>query len=445
MGNLVLNKPTTASSYVLPYSSARAVDGSTAPTNRWLCNQLPGYMTVNMGSPCWINRWIVRHMGTAGWKTPDYNMMDYKLQGSNDNTNWVDLDSVIGNTVAVTDRTFTAVQYQYVRLYVTKGIMVNQKLASCMELEVYEAPPTSSNLSALTISTGTLSPTFTPTTFAYTSAVDNTVSSITVTPTSIDGGTIKVNGTAVTSGQPSQAISLNVGVNTIPIVVTSRIGSVVSTYNVTITRQANPWLTGLVVKNTDNTLLATDPTFAPQTMNYNISTDYDLSSTPDAYSITLTPSAEAGTTISINNATMVSGQPSAPIKLNVGDNVISIKVASSNGTVEKDYTVNIIRNSNDNLTNLVLVAARKSVPTNPAFNKYTLSYTADMTQSSSTSVQVTPTAQDTSVVIRVNGTIVASGIPSAAIILSQGQNTITVTVTPQTGTKIRSYVVVVSK
>lgn len=446
MGNLLLNKYATASSYVLPYSPFRAVDGSLAPTSRWLCNKVPGYMMVDMGSPYWINRWVVRHMGVAGWTAPNnYNLKNFKLQGSNDSSNWFDIDIVTGNTMAVTDRTFTTVQCRFVRLYVTTGININQQLASCMEFEVYEAPPTSSYLSALEISAGTISPAFASTTFTYTATVDNSVSSITLTPTSIDGGTITVNGAAVTSGQPSQAINLNVGSNTIPIVVTSRIGSVVSTYNITITRQVNPWLTGLVVKNTDNTILATEPDFTPQTMSYSSSTSYDLESTPDNYCITITPSAGAGTTISVNNATVVSGQPSAPIKLNIGDNIIPIKVTSSNGAVVKDYTVNIVRNSMDNLTNLVLMAARKSVPTNPTFSKYTLSYTADMTQSSSIGVQVKPTAQDTNAVIRVNGTIVASGVASAAINLSQGKNTITVTVTPQIGSQMQTYIVVVSK
>ena len=63
-------------------------------------------------------------------------------------------------------------------------------------------------LSGLTVSTGTLSPTFANTTFAYTVAVSSATTSIAVTPTqSVGGSTIKVNGTTVASGNSSGAIS----------------------------------------------------------------------------------------------------------------------------------------------------------------------------------------------------------------------------------------------
>lgn len=48
--NIALNRPVTASSYVLPYEPARAVNGTTQATSRWLCKTLPGYMIVDLGS-----------------------------------------------------------------------------------------------------------------------------------------------------------------------------------------------------------------------------------------------------------------------------------------------------------------------------------------------------------------------------------------------------------
>jgi hypothetical protein len=67
---------------------------------------------------------------------------------------------------------------------------------------------TKQNLSALTVSAGTLYPTFAATTYEY--LVTETTGSITVTPTSASA-TIYVNGKAVTSGQASDAISLTIG------------------------------------------------------------------------------------------------------------------------------------------------------------------------------------------------------------------------------------------
>ncbi|MCU7526562.1 MAG: cadherin-like beta sandwich domain-containing protein [Ignavibacteria bacterium] len=70
----------------------------------------------------------------------------------------------------------------------------------------YAADPV--QLSALTISSGTLYPTFAAGTYNYFATAS--ASPITVTPTSA-GATITVNGTAVTSGQASGNITLTTG------------------------------------------------------------------------------------------------------------------------------------------------------------------------------------------------------------------------------------------
>lgn len=76
----------------------------------------------------------------------------------------------------------------------------------------------SNNLSALTITTATLYPSFAAGTYDYTAT--STGASVTVTPTA-SAGTITVNGSTVTSGQASSAISLGSSgtVTTITVVV----------------------------------------------------------------------------------------------------------------------------------------------------------------------------------------------------------------------------------
>jgi trimeric autotransporter adhesin len=94
------------------------------------------------------------------------------------------------------------------------------------------------DLSNLTLSTGALVPGFTAANTSYTASVANAVTSITATPTASDANsTITVNGNAVTSGNPSAAIALNVGANTITTVVTAQDAST-KTYTVTVTRLA---------------------------------------------------------------------------------------------------------------------------------------------------------------------------------------------------------------
>ncbi|GIO56865.1 Ig-like domain-containing protein [Paenibacillus cineris] len=94
----------------------------------------------------------------------------------------------------------------------------------------------SAALSNLTISSGTLSPAFVPETTSYTANVPYAVSSIKVHATMKDNSaTMTVNGSPVASGQPSQDISLNVGVNSITVVVIAEDHST-KTYTISVTR-----------------------------------------------------------------------------------------------------------------------------------------------------------------------------------------------------------------
>jgi len=96
------------------------------------------------------------------------------------------------------------------------------------------------NLSAFTISSGTLSPTFTAGTTTYTTSIINSVTGINITPTKNNSNaSITVNGTPVNSGAASSNISLNVGNNTITTVVTAQDNST-KTYTLTATRDKTP-------------------------------------------------------------------------------------------------------------------------------------------------------------------------------------------------------------
>ncbi|OHD05395.1 MAG: hypothetical protein A2Z98_02475 [Spirochaetes bacterium GWB1_27_13] len=99
------------------------------------------------------------------------------------------------------------------------------------------------NLSGLTLSSGSLSPSFSGTTYSYSASVSNATSSITVTPSVPSGVTstiqVRVNAgsySSVTAGSPSGALALNVGANTIDVKVTSEDGTVTRTYTLTVTR-----------------------------------------------------------------------------------------------------------------------------------------------------------------------------------------------------------------
>ena len=96
------------------------------------------------------------------------------------------------------------------------------------------------DLIGLTLSAGTLVPAFVYDSLSYTATVAHSIDSLTIMPTSnYDGATITVNGTSVSSGSASSAISLSVGENPITIVVTAEDGTTTKTYTVTVVRDVN--------------------------------------------------------------------------------------------------------------------------------------------------------------------------------------------------------------
>ncbi|OAQ38844.1 hypothetical protein A5893_12425 [Pedobacter psychrophilus] len=108
---------------------------------------------------------------------------------------------------------------------------------------VTRAASANADLSALDLSSGTLSPTFAAATIGYTASVANATISITLTPTKAEANaTIEVNGTTVASAAASGAIALNVGSNTITTIVTAQNGTT-KTYALTVTRKDSQTIT----------------------------------------------------------------------------------------------------------------------------------------------------------------------------------------------------------
>ncbi len=99
-------------------------------------------------------------------------------------------------------------------------------------------------LATLTISAGTLSPTFATGTYSYTASVLSDTSTVTVTPTKTQANAtiqVRVNSgsyVSLTSGSASGSLSLNSGSNTIDVLVTAQDGSTTATYTITVTRAA---------------------------------------------------------------------------------------------------------------------------------------------------------------------------------------------------------------
>jgi len=337
MANLALNKSAASSGFVAPFSHARAVDGDITQLSRWLSTSVPAWHSVDLGAVYWVNRWLVKQMGLQGW-SQSYNMCDYKFQGSLDNSNWFDLDSVADNSANQTDRQFTGKQARYVRVYVTKGLRNNTAFSSIAEMEVYEAA-NAPYLSNLVPSTGALSPAFSQKVYAYTVNVNSGTSTIQFTPTATQG-TIRVNGNVVTSGQQSPVINLNPGSNQVMVTVTSGDNTMTASYGVNVVRTDTlqvAKLGGLTVTGSDGAALTLTPGFGADTFGY---------TAPVANGITwvkVTPIAGTGTTtIKVNGVTVASGRQSPQINLNAGSNNITV-TASGSGYSDGVYTITVTR------------------------------------------------------------------------------------------------------
>src|SRR6185503_17512996 len=263
-------------------------------------------------------------------------------------------------------------------------------------ITVTRAASSNDNLSSLKMSKGVFSPTFASATTAYTDAVGNTITSVTVTPTASDpNATIKVNGTIVASGTASGAINLNVGANTINVVITASDGTTTKTYTVTVTRAGNNNDNLSSLKMSKGTF---SPTFASTTTSYTDAVGNTITS------VTVTPTTtDVNATVKVNGTAVASGTASGAINLNVGNNTISVVVTAQDGTTTKTYTVTVTRagNNNDNLSSLKMSKGIFS----PTFASATTSYT-DAVGNTITSVTVTPTTSDPDATVKVNGTTV---------------------------------------
>jgi nicotinate-nucleotide pyrophosphorylase len=287
-------------------------------------------------------------------------------------------------------------------------------------------------LSALTISSGSLSPTFSRGTTSYTATVANSVSTVTINPTvnQVNATTVQYIGA---TGTTDFTGAIAVGSNVIRTLVTAHDESTTSTYTVTVTRISND-ATLSAITLSSGTL---SPTFASGTESYTASVGHSVTS------ITLTPTRTQGNaTITVNGTAVTSGSASGSIALNVGSNSITVVVTAQDGSTTQSYSVTVTRagSADATLSSLALSTGTLS----PTFSSGTESYTASVVNSV-TSVTVTPTRTQANATITVNGTAVTSGSASGSIALNVGPNTISVVVTAQDGSTTKNYTVTLTR
>ena len=262
-------------------------------------------------------------------------------------------------------------------------------------------------LKSLTVSAGTLSPSFSPAQLSYTVSVPYSVTSIT-----INAG---ANHSAATvSGDIGKALSLDVGTKTFKITVKAQDGTE-KTYTVAVTRE----------KCTDNTLKSLtvntgtlSPAFSSSVLNYNVNVPYTTSS------ITLA-AAKSHVTATVSG----DGEKT----LAVGKNTFTITVTAQNGE-KKTYTVTVTRAaaSNDNTLKSLTVSTGTL---SPSFSSSQLSYTVSVPYNV-TSITISAGANHNAATV--------SGDIGKALSLSVGTKTFSITVKAQDGST-KTYTVTVTR
>ncbi len=260
---------------------------------------------------------------------------------------------------------------------------------------------------------------------------------IKITPTAAHAyAQIKIEGVAVQNSKPSGDIPLQIGINTVTMLVTSEDTATQKTYTLNITRLDSPdaRLSALTVSK--GTL---SPAFSPEIFEYNMTLPNGASSfsfTPSA-----TPMGALGaSTISINVAATPNGSASGLLSAAVGRNTYTIRVVAPDNESELVYSVTVFR-----LPELSGISLDRG-ELGPDFNPYGLSYTAVVPNSVAT-ISITPfipTAEAT-FGVKVNGNTAVSAVASAPISLETGENIISIEVRSEDGHTTRTYTLTITR
>ena len=306
---------------------------------------------------------------------------------------------------------------------------------------VSRAPSTAAALASLSLSSGILSPAFASGTTSYTAFVQNAISSIKLSPVSAENTMIiKVNGESIATGGTTSEIPLKVGDNIIGTIVTAQDNITTTTYTVVVTRapsapsapSASAGLSSLSLSS--GTL---SPVFDPGTTSYTASVPHTVSS------LKFSPVSSAySRSIKVNGEAIVSGGTSSANPLIVGDNTFTTIVTAQDNITTKIYNVVVTRapSTAAALSNLSLDSGTLS----PVFAIETTSYTASVPHAVS-SVTLSPVSAATTMSIKVNGVLIASGGTSALIPLMVGNNTVITVVTAQDNIANKAYSLVITR
>ncbi|MFC5470370.1 InlB B-repeat-containing protein [Cohnella suwonensis] len=294
-------------------------------------------------------------------------------------------------------------------------------------------------LSGLTISGGTaVEDPFEIIASSYYADVVNEVSEITVTPTARHSGAkIKVNGAEVASDSASEAIALDVGVNTINILVTAEDERTQRTYTLTVTRAglagSDAKLSFLGVYTEDLRPFATG--FHPSLPNFDIGSSVSISRL-----LVRPETSDSAATVTINGKPALKNKEN-PVDLHLGKNTITVTVTAQDGGTTRTYTVQYVRGATSDADLEAVMILDRETGRNPEDStQFLTSVTSEVD-----SITVTPKPKGKLAAVKVNGITLPSGGASEPIALNFGSNTVSIDVISEDGTSQATYTLTVKK
>jgi hypothetical protein len=280
------------------------------------------------------------------------------------------------------------------------------------------------NLKSLSVSSGTLSPVFSPDTTSYNLEVTGTTDSITIKPGIADStSTISINNQAVDT-ESEYTASLDTGINAIKVIVKAADDATAKTYNISVNRlsgsSSNADLAGLEIS--DGTL---SPLFSANTTGYDVNVSVDTSSINVKSTV-----AGINASVTVNGNPVASGSESSTVNLSNATTNVIVKVSAENSTL-KTYNIKVnkaVTGINANLSDIKLSSGELS----PGFEIDRTVYTV-YESNTIANITVTPFVAEKGSTVKVNGTSVTSGKASASIYLPVGSSTITINVKSKKG------------
>ena len=268
-------------------------------------------------------------------------------------------------------------------------------------------------LASLTVTPGTLQPIFNRSTTQYSVDLTSNITSVTVSAQpAVAGDTVKINGVTtmsrvITLGAEGSTTSVNI--------VVSESDSNSRTYTVLITRAGPGGNNSLDNLTISPGILA--PSFNENELIYTV----DVTNT--VLSVDLTPFLQdTAATMRVNGQAATSGQPETITLNGPGQSTpITIIVTAQNGS-PKPYLVTVNRGKSGNNLLQNLTISPGSLSFSPGTTAYTVNLPSTFPSPVPSVLTVTPTVQDSTASITVNGQAATSGQPQPTQLPTPGSS-----------------------